>query len=377
MASAGRPRYLDKEIFSLLQKHRLTVTFGISALLLITVASLAIYTTVTPVAENNLITIVERTKTDDARYILSMIAGSVDGMTSDSSPSGDTSMDMRVSANAMNMPTTGSEMMDMQPSAPLTVEALAGPGGLPTIFPVLAAGFDVERLTLFDVGGRLAWSTGPDANADAWTNPLFAKAAMGDVTSKFVKDAESVDLSGGPQKVSVVETYMPIRGSPADPVVGVIHIVRDVTDDVSLLIDDTRTQVIRITALTMAGLFFILMMIVLAADRAMDRAKRKEKSLLEDRLAERKQAQEETDRRLKEALDELKRNHEQVVEQARLRALGEMASGIAHDFKESLTQTHCRLRAQERLVSRTSAGSLRPPRQRCSSPVLPTRTSCL
>lgn len=41
--------------------------------------------------------------------------------------------------------------------------------------------------------------------------------------------------------------------------------------------------------------------------------------------------------RLSAALDELKQTQQQMVQQERLRALGEMASGIAHDFNNALT----------------------------------------
>lgn len=56
-------------------------------------------------------------------------------------------------------------------------------------------------------------------------------------------------------------------------------------------------------------------------------------------ITERKQADEalrESHSRLQEALDELKRTQQQIVQQERLRALGQMASGIAHDFNNVL-----------------------------------------
>jgi len=46
---------------------------------------------------------------------------------------------------------------------------------------------------------------------------------------------------------------------------------------------------------------------------------------------------ERSQRELKEALDRLRQTQEQVVQQERLRALGEMASGIAHDLNNSLS----------------------------------------
>ena len=56
--------------------------------------------------------------------------------------------------------------------------------------------------------------------------------------------------------------------------------------------------------------------------------------------AERKKAEaslQESNRQLKEALDELAAMQKQIVQQERLRALGQMASGVAHDFNNALS----------------------------------------
>ncbi len=44
----------------------------------------------------------------------------------------------------------------------------------------------------------------------------------------------------------------------------------------------------------------------------------------------------ETNRRLEEALAELKMAHDRIIQQERLRALGQIASGIAHDLNNAL-----------------------------------------
>ena len=61
-----------------------------------------------------------------------------------------------------------------------------------------------------------------------------------------------------------------------------------------------------------------------------NRLKAAEQRVEEERLQE-------TNRRLEQAVEELKRTQQKIVQQERLRALGQMASGIAHDFNNSLT----------------------------------------
>ena len=65
----------------------------------------------------------------------------------------------------------------------------------------------------------------------------------------------------------------------------------------------------------------------------------KTNSELEREISERTRAEEallQTNQRLAETLDELRKTQQQIIQQERLHALGRMASGIAHDFNNSL-----------------------------------------
>ena len=60
---------------------------------------------------------------------------------------------------------------------------------------------------------------------------------------------------------------------------------------------------------------------------------------LESEISERRRAEiqlRETNQRLQKALEELHATQQQVIQQERLRALGKMAGGVAHDFNNAL-----------------------------------------
>jgi signal transduction histidine kinase len=70
--------------------------------------------------------------------------------------------------------------------------------------------------------------------------------------------------------------------------------------------------------------------------RRLEEVNRKYQEDLEHLVDERTAALVTSNRKLKEAMADLKKAHEQVIRQERLRALGQMVSGIAHDFNNLL-----------------------------------------
>ena len=94
-------------------------------------------------------------------------------------------------------------------------------------------------------------------------------------------------------------------------------------------------------------LFLLVSGFVVVADVSVQRAARREVSLVEAQMSERERtnrereesarALEKSNRELETAIAELRQTQDQLVQQERLRALGTMASGIAHDFNNALT----------------------------------------
>ena len=123
------------------------------------------------------------------------------------------------------------------------------------------------------------------------------------------------ELKGIRPSLSVVQTVLPLRDSSTGQVFGVLEIFRNVTDDVPFLIGATKSSVLKVTAATMSGLFIVLLVVVVVADVAISRSKRREQITLENQLAERQQAAAallESNVRLEEVVDELKKSQEQT-----------------------------------------------------------------
>lgn len=298
----GVKAFLVTQPRSVMRKYRLTALFGLTALLLVLTAAVVMSYAIGRIAEKNLTRIAEKSITADAVDMLTMIG---------------------------------------RPGAPLTLEALASPEGLPKQLPVVAQKYSIVKLSLIDPDCKTVWSTDrQEIGTAAHVGPTSLTALSGTTASTFLPDQELSELDGLHPRLSVVQTSLPLRDYETSKVIGVLEIFRNVTEEVPFLIGATRSSVLRVTAATMGGLFIVLLLAVVVADVAISRSENREKATLESQLAERRQAAEallDSNLRLEEVVDELKKTQEQIVQQERLRALGEMASGIAHDFNNALT----------------------------------------
>ena len=255
-----------------MRRFRLTLLFVITALLVIVLAAVTVNRVIGDLAKENLIRTAEENTVRDALHMQSMMrrGHSMDGMPSASDGS----------------------MGNIQAATALSLEFLTGPEGLSRSFPSLVEGLSIVKLNLFDLNGTTVWST--DRQTVGITkreSPLYREAVRGEYSSKLVQDHEVVHLDGVTRRIDVVETYLPLRETREGNIIGVMEVYRDIANDVAVQVDDARRTVLRVTIATMGGLFLVLSGFIVVADVAIYRGNRREVSLVQVQLAERKAAQ--------------------------------------------------------------------------------------
>ena len=256
-----------------IDRWRLTILFVTTAVLAISIAILIINRIAGDLAESNLIRISEENTARDALHIQAM---------------------MRHAQAVRNMPSAfGNATTGTGRPMPLTLDYLAGPEGLSRNFQELVVGLDVVKMNLFDLNGMTVWSSDPKTiGVTKRESPLFRQAVTGEYSSKLVWNHEVVNLDGANRSIDVVETYLPLRETHAGKIIGVIEIYRDITDDVTPQIITAKSTILRSTAGTMGGFFLILFGFIVVADISIHRSNQRQMSAMENRLAERVQAEE-------------------------------------------------------------------------------------
>ena len=306
--------FANNRIAGWARQYRLSLLFAATAVLVISVAAIAVNQTIGGLAENNLIRIAEENTVRDAEHMQAMLRRDHAMHT--------TSLTSGVAG--------GSGPETTHQTVALDLDRLTGPGGLPVRFPTLLEGLNIVKMNVFDLNGTTVWSTDSKTiGATKRESPFFANAAVGNPSSKLVQDHEIVHLDGVVRPIDVVETYVPLRATRGGEIFGVMELYRDLDDDVGLQVDDTRSTVLRTIVGAMGGLLLVLLGFIVVADRTIYRSRRRELAVVEE-------ANSTLEARVQERTRELEEAQDQLVRSEKLAAIGQLAGGVAHDLRNPL-----------------------------------------
>ena len=342
------------------RKYRLTLFFAITAIMLIAAAAIVVNIIVGNLAEGNLIGLARENTARDGLHMQSMMrtghsmsggssAGTVHSGEAmkdmgqsmiDGTPSGtatEGTKDMREMQGTMSRGMNRSEagdspntMQDTQNFAPLTLQSLAGSGGLPTTYASLVHGLNILQFDLLDLSDKVVWSSNPETiGLIKLQTAEREKAAAGAISSRLDKDFEVVDQFGGSHRTDVVATVLPLRETPSGDIIGITEIYRDIAHDVALQVNDAKSVVLWTTVGTMGGLFLFLLGFIVIADVNISRSNRREMLVVEE-------ANQDLEARVQECTRELQEAQDRLVRSEKLAAIGQLAGGLAHDLRNPL-----------------------------------------
>ncbi|MET0065256.1 MAG: histidine kinase [Candidatus Thiodiazotropha sp.] len=169
---------------------------------------------------------------------------------------------------------------------------------------------DVMRIKLYDLSGRVVYSTDPDYNEDDEEhNEAFDSAVSGEPASSLIYD-DRLSLFTSVGEKNLVQTYVPIRATRDSPVLGVMEIYSDI-GYYALEANRTILILLVITLTLMTFLYFFLLIHIKRSERIIEdqhRETQEKKRLLEYLTSKMITAQEDEKKRIAFEL------HEDVVQ---------------------------------------------------------------
>ena len=252
-------------------------------------------------ATRNLVRSAEENTLRDALHIQSMMRnpGSMHGMGTDTAGvDADLTPVMKQPA-MLGAPSavrgrSGDAMTGIRHPMPMTLERLIAPGGLPRTYEMMVDGLNIVKLSIVGLGGTIVWSTDQDYVGTRMEHGReFERVLAGESLSELLKGYDLGQIDGSRQHMDVVETRMPLRETPSGEMIGAMELVRAVGHDLALQVDDTKSVVLRTTVATMGGMFLVLFGFIVVANAAINRSRRREMSLAQAQINERREAQEE------------------------------------------------------------------------------------
>jgi signal transduction histidine kinase len=128
----------------------------------------------------------------------------------------------------------------------------------------------IVRINIYNRQGVVTFSTRPAQIGDSQrTNKGFISAINGGVESALVYRDSFNSFDGATEEDNLLQTYIPVRASPAEPIQGVFELYTDVN---GLVLQSERTQFIIMAGATLilSALYAVLILIVRRANSTIE-----------------------------------------------------------------------------------------------------------